>query len=217
MQRLLVLVLLIAGSASFALAQSTNADPYPKVEVFVGWAVLGERNSSEINFGSFKVKSGFNTEKGFEASLIGNFNKYLGLKGDFSAYFNHHDDGLAVVSQSPSVTQNFKLKTKLFNFLAGPEIKARNSTRLTPWAHALFGIAHQRVAFETAGSTLTLSTQVTHTGFAMALGGGLDIRATDRFSFRALMDYNPVWVGKLSSGSNDRRDHLRISLGILFR
>ncbi len=28
--------------------------------------------------------------------------------------------------------KNFKLKTKLFNFLVGPEIKARNRTRLTP-------------------------------------------------------------------------------------
>lgn len=219
MPRLLVSLLLIVCSASLAWAQSTNPDPYPKVEVFVGYSVLGvlgEGNKSEINFGSFKINAGFNTETGFEASVIGNLNKYLGLKGDFSAYFNHHDDGLAVFSQSPSVTQNFEIRTKLFNFLVGPEIKARNRTRLTPWAHALFGVAHERAAFETAGSTLTLSTQVTHTGFAMALGGGLDIRATNRFSLRALMDYNPVFVGKLSSGPNDRRDHVRISLGILF-
>lgn len=215
MQRLLVSMLLMVCSASLAWAQGTNAGSYPKVEVFVGYSVLGESNKSEINFGSFKVKSGFNTPTGLEASVIGNLNKHFGLKGDFSAYF-HHDGGLAVVSQSPSITQNFKLKPKLFNFLAGPEIKARNSTRVTPWAHALFGLAHERAAFETVGSTLTLSTQVTHTGFAMALGGGLDLRVTNRFSFRALMDYNPVWVGKLSSGSNDRRDHIRISLGILF-
>src|SRR3989442_15967974 len=91
MQRLLVSVLLMVCFASLAWAQSASADPYPKVEVFVGYSVLGERNSSEINFGSFKIKSGFNTETGFEASVIGNLNKHLGLKGDFSAYFNHHD------------------------------------------------------------------------------------------------------------------------------
>jgi len=50
-------------------------------------------------------------------------------------------------------------------------------------------------------------------GFTMALGGGLDIRATRRVSIRSSMDYNPVW---LSDGSGDRRDLVRLSLGVLF-
>jgi hypothetical protein len=47
----------------------------------------------------------------------------------------------------------------------------------------------------------------------MALGGGLDIRASKRVSFRALMDYNPVFVNDSTSG---RRDFVRLSLGVLF-
>jgi hypothetical protein len=50
--------------------------------------------------------------------------------------------------------------------------------------------------------------------FAMALGGGLDIRASKRVSFRAMMDYNPVFVNDSTSGT---RDFARLSLGILFR
>ena len=42
----------------------------------------------------------------------------------------------------------------------------------------------------------------------------LDIRAGKRVSFRGTMDYNPVFIR--DSGS-DRRDLLRISLGVLFR
>ena len=50
--------------------------------------------------------------------------------------------------------------------------------------------------------------------FALALGGGLDIRAGKRVSFRGTMDYNPVFIR--DSGS-DRRDLVRFSLGVLFR
>jgi hypothetical protein len=47
----------------------------------------------------------------------------------------------------------------------------------------------------------------------MALGGGLDIRATKRVSFRGSMDYNPVWV---NDSRDSRRDLVRFSLGVLF-
>jgi hypothetical protein len=49
--------------------------------------------------------------------------------------------------------------------------------------------------------------------FAMALGGGLDIRASKRVSFRAMMDYNPVFVNDSTTGT---RDFVRLSLGVLF-
>ena len=47
----------------------------------------------------------------------------------------------------------------------------------------------------------------------MALGGGLDIRASKRVSFRALMDYNPVFVRDSTVGT---RDFFRFSFGVLF-
>jgi hypothetical protein len=47
----------------------------------------------------------------------------------------------------------------------------------------------------------------------MGLGGGLDIRASDRVSFRAMVDYNPVFVNDSTSGT---RDFVRFSLGVLF-
>jgi hypothetical protein len=47
----------------------------------------------------------------------------------------------------------------------------------------------------------------------MGLGGGLDIRATKKVSFRGQMDYNPVFVRDSSRGT---RDLVRISLGVLF-
>jgi opacity protein-like surface antigen len=96
--------------------------------------------------------------------------------------------------------------------LAGPEFKARNSTRLTPFAHLLAGVAHTSANFTTPGPTFNFLLKNSQTSFAMALGGGLDIRATKRVSFRGSMDYNPVFLRDSTSGT---RDLVRLSLGVL--
>ena len=104
------------------------------------------------------------------------------------------------------------MKTRLYNFLVGPEFKARNSTRVTPFVYALGGVAHTSATFTTPGPTFNLLLKKSDTSFALALGGGLDIRATKRLSFRGSMDYNPVFVKDSTSGT---RDLVRISFGVL--
>jgi opacity protein-like surface antigen len=198
-------------------AQSPNPNEYPKVEVFVGYSALGEANSRGISFGpNASVAANYSAEPGFETSIIGNFRKRFGIKGDFSAHFNNESGSGPITACTPActtVTQNFQLKTRVYNFLAGPEFKARNSTRFTPFAHALGGVAHTSATFTTPGPTLNLLLKKSDNSFAMALGGGLDIRASKRVSFRALMDYNPVFVNDSTSGT---RDFVRLSLGVLF-
>jgi hypothetical protein len=112
-----------------------------------------------------------------------------------------------------TVTQDFQLKTRVYNFLAGPEFKARNSTRFTPFVHALGGLAHTSATFTTPGPTHILFIRRNDSTFAMGLGGGLDIRASTRVSFRAMMDYNPVFVNDSTTGT---RDFVRFSLACLF-
>ena len=208
---------LLLCSAAFALAQSANKDDYPKVEVFTGYSALGEVNSRGIGFGPGRSIGGnYSAEPGFEASVIRNFSKHFGIKGDFSAHFNNESGRGPITSCTPActtVTQDFQLKTRVYNFLAGPEFKARNSTRFTPFVHLLAGAAHTSANFTTPGPTLNLFLKSSYTSFAMALGGGLDIRATKRVSFRGQMDYNPVFVHDSTSGT---RDFVRISLGVLF-
>lgn len=217
MRRLLLSAFFVACCAAAASAQSSNKDDYPKIEFFAGYSVLGEINADDE-----EVDAGLASTKGFHTSLIGNFNKYLGIKGDFSLHFDSDNGPITLPAPCstppcPLVTQDFSVKTRLYNFLAGPEIKARNRTRLTPFAHALFGVAHGSVEVNTSGTALNLNAKNTDTGFAMAFGGGLDIRATRRVSFRALMDYNPAFIGETDTGERKRFDHVRLSIGILFR
>jgi opacity protein-like surface antigen len=77
----------------------------------------------------------------------------------------------------------------------------------------LGGVAHTSATFTTSGPTFNLILKKSDNSFAMALGGGLDIRASKRVSFRGSLDYNPVFVNDSASGT---RDFLRLSLGVLF-
>ena len=214
--RLSFSVALLMIFAAIALAQNTTKDEYPKVEIFTGLSALGE-NPREINFGPGRsIGRGYATPTGFEISVVRNWTRHVGLKGDFSAHFKNDNDQGALSNCTPTcttATQDFQLKTRVYNFLAGPEFKARNSTRFTPFAHVLAGVAHTSANFTTPGPTFNIFLKRSDTGFAMALGGGLDIRATKRVSFRGQIDYNPVFVHDSNSGT---RDFVRISLGVLF-
>lgn len=212
----LSVVVLMCASAS-ALAQGTTSNDYPKVEVFAGYSALGEANGRGISFGAERIPANYAGKAGFEVSLIRNFSKHIGLKGDFSAHFDNSSARGLITSCTPtctSATQDTQLKTRVYNLLGGPEFKARNRTRFTPFAYALAGAAYTKATFRTPGPTLNLLLKRWDTGFAMALGGGLDIRATKRVSFRGSMDYNPVWV---NDSIDSRRDLVRLSLGVLFR
>src|SRR5690242_15705314 len=93
MRRPLLAVLLIICCQSLTHAQTTGSEPYPKVEGFVGYSANGysERESSD-NPAVQNVSSLFSDQaggsKGFQTSLTRNVLKYLGIKGDFSMYFN---------------------------------------------------------------------------------------------------------------------------------
>ena len=208
----IVVLMFLAGPT---LAQTAKPDEFPKLEIFAGYSALGE-NQKPIIINGVIVPHGYATEAGLETSLIRNFNRHIGLKADFSAHFNDEDGPGNVTICNPTcttVSQAVEFRSRVYNFLAGPELKARNHTRFTPFVYALGGLGHTHARFDTPGPTFNLLLRKSTNDFAMALGGGLDLRATKRASIRASMDYNPIFVGDSSGG---RRDLVRISLGVLF-
>ena len=90
---------LLLCSAAFALAQTASKDDYPKVEVFVGYSALGEANSRGIAFGAGRTEGNYSGD-GIETSVIRNFSKHFGIKGDFSAHFNNNARLRLLVRQS---------------------------------------------------------------------------------------------------------------------
>lgn len=109
----------------------------------------------------------------------------------------YKDDTFEFRTINGTTTTTFRAKSRnsLYNFLGGVQIKDNASeARFKPFGHALAGVARTRNTTKSAGSNfIPQDFTVTSTGFAAALGGGLDIKINDRFDFRAIqVDYNPV-------------------------
>ncbi len=77
---------------------------------------------------------------------------------------------------------------------------------LIPFAHALFGATRYKADFDDDDFTCP---DTNETAFAMALGAGLDIKASDRIDIRPIqVDYLPVFF------DNRREDGIRFSAGV---
>ena len=211
MFRTMLIVMTIAVCASIAAAQSD----YKKFEVFGGYSHnrvdTGIGNDDPALGDIINEREGFN---GFEVSATGNFTRYFGLKGDFSAHFKKENFPVGNLQGS-----NVDVDSRLMNFLGGVQIKDNSSeSTFKPFAHALVGVARarNRVNFNDTAciaifpSPCTDFTE-TETGFAGAFGGGLDIRAGDRLDVRVIQfDYNPTRL------FDSTQHNFRIGVGIVF-
>ena len=214
---LLILVFTI-GCARWTLAQDSNSRPFSRYEVFGGYLAAGQTAYSDLQFGNgVSLQSGFSTTHGVEVSFAYNFNRILGIKGDFSLqpHTENFTAGICMQAGCSPVLQRASANPRLYNFLVGPEFKLRNHTLFTPFAHGLTGIAHSTATFSTAGPAATLSLENSETGFSVAIGGGVDIRLSKRFSVRTGVDFNPAWVGRDDTGARTVLKNVRISAGIL--
>jgi opacity protein-like surface antigen len=207
MQKLLWMLLLIVLCAPIAAAQDKR-----RVEIFGGFSYLMTDLDEED-----APLDRFDGLDGFTVAVTGYVTKRLGITGDFSAHYRKN------VEEFPGGTVSFRSRN--YNFLAGPQYKFHNRHRATPFIHALAGVANNRFtidAIPSGATTPIASDSLSLTDFALAIGGGLDIRVSDRISIRAFqLDYNPVFVRSRTVDLGDidsrRLDNLRFSIGIVFK
>jgi opacity protein-like surface antigen len=110
---------------------------------------------------------------GFDVSVAGNVNDWFGLVADVGGQYTKLND------------QGFTEKIRSHSILFGPKFSVRRS-RAVPFVHALFGVAHLKTETDEFGPLLTFK----DTSFAMALGGGLDVKVNKRVAVRVFqVDY----------------------------
>lgn len=195
MRRSILTVLLLLSCTSLSSAQ--QADQYPKNELFVGYSY----QSADIN--SLTPDPGRAGLHGVNFEYTRNINSVVGVTADFSGHIRR--ETLATGAGE------FRHDREQYNLLGGLQLKGRNQSRVTPFAHALFGGGLFR-----GFSAVLLPSSNTYffddaKSFAMAFGGGLDIRASRRVTVRAVQaDYNPTFFGQ------GRQDNFRLSLGVVF-
>jgi opacity protein-like surface antigen len=178
---LLGLVLLFGVTAS--------AQDNPKADLFLGYSYL------RVNPGTISGISGFNANGG-SASVHYSGGHAFGVVGDFGGY---HVGNIGGVPVSGTV----------LTYMFGPRLTYHGSSRITPYAQALFGGAH------TSGSAFSGST--TQSSFAMAFGGGVDARVSDHVAVRlGQFDYLLTRFDVSGTGRTSQ-NNFRISSGIVFR
>jgi opacity protein-like surface antigen len=140
------------------------------------------------------------------------FWNHFGVKGDLQAY-NSSNQCPAASSELPNCTSG-----NLLTYMAGPVAKYRFG-KIEPFAEALFGGAHSNFYVNACTSSSVLcSSTPDSTAFALAVGGGVDFKATQRFSIRLFdADYVKTNFGNNFILGNSSQNNLRVQAGVQFR
>jgi opacity protein-like surface antigen len=230
MKRLLSLVVFLIIFAPAAVAQS---DEYKRWEFFGGYSELRFDNLGEDTDNPVlnDILGEKNSLRGFTLAATGNFHKYFGAKFDYS--LGLREDNFSRPAGSGTIDSTVQ------NFLGGIQVKNNlvDGPTLKPFGHALFGVATQKIDIDSPQLPAVFGISdfsVNETSFAMAFGGGLDIRVNDRFDIRAIqVDWNIIKRGDQQTGivlvptpfqtvgspffiPGTRQDNLRLSVGIVF-
>jgi opacity protein-like surface antigen len=204
-------VLLFAMPRLQAQANAPQKYVYtPRVELFVGYTHFG---TFSTNAATGNRMVGLN---GGSTSLAFNFNRYLGLVGDFGGY---DDSQLQLTGTGANQPLVVSASGTAYTYMGGPRLSYRNSTRFTPFAQALFGGVHAS-AVTVSNCTGTACTPLpSQNAFAMTAGAGLDISLTRHISLRAVQaEYMMTRFAALpSTGSSTSQNDLRLSTGLVFR
>ena len=208
MRKLLLLfaILLVCAPAGFAQSD------YSHWEFFIGYAHERANNGADrldargvaINPNGSTRRVDFVSKRipynGVSGELVANVTPHIGLVTNVAVTYANTDFLDALSGRS------FHARVTRYTLLFGPRYNFRNSSPFIPYAHALFGLARYQAKFRNKDFSCP---DTSETAFAMALGGGLDIRASKHIDIRAgQIDYLPVFF------SHKREDGLRFSAGV---
>ncbi len=196
-----------------AMGATRPAPITPRVELFLGysgvWAVPSNSLGNRIVWLS-----------GGTGSVAFNVNRSLGFVADVAGY---PDTRLRETGTGANPAGTVNSSGSVFTYLGGPRISFRKYERVTPFAQALFGDAHaSKVTL--SGCTGRLCTPLpTEDAFAMALGGGLDVKVSRHIAIRAIQAeylmtrFADLTVGTSSTGTRQTQNDVRLASGLVFR
>jgi hypothetical protein len=203
----------IGGILLFALAAA--AQDVPRMETFLGYTYL--RVGTATGASVFSANGG-------SGQFAYNFNKWLGAVADLGAVHNNDINGRSI-------------DNTMTNFLAGPRVSLR-FPRLRPYFQVLFGGVYYAAStpvdlqpavqvpsinfpgvplVPTDGSAVSARIGAQQTVFALAAGGGLDIKVNRHLSFRPLaLDYFMTRLQNLRTQGDNNQHDLRYTAGANF-
>jgi hypothetical protein len=169
---------------------------------------------------------------GWNGAVAVNMNRWFSFATDISGYYSSSSTSTTtkytltnncfpVNSCTPTtntVTYVYVAsRPKIHNFLFGPQF-SYPAGRIRPFAHLLMGGEHTDVArYESVTNSNSIGTSSISslvptqniTGFAMAMGGGLDYSIMQNLAWRIGSDY--------LTGQGTGQNHVRVSTGLVWR
>jgi hypothetical protein len=191
------------------------ADDNPRAELYFGYTYF--RVNTASNVPAFSANGG-------NGQFAVDFNKWLGFVADIGAVHNGN------------IGSNH-IDTTLTDYLFGPRVSLRFS-RITPFFNILLGGMHASTSTAVsaipvqpsqpiylpgypngvpANTPVTLRAVASQTGFAFALGGGLDLKITKHVSFRPVeLEWALTRLQNLRTANDNNQHNLRYMAGFNF-
>jgi hypothetical protein len=199
----------IVGLA-LGVAVAASAQNAPRAEVFGGYSymwVRGYANTASLldpNAASSQQSSvafpSFGSN-GWIGSVNISATRWLGVVAEVSGLYATPTKTIAGIPVTVGMREH--------HYLFGPRFSLRRG-RWTPFAHALFGMAHTSLLI--GGPGLSVPVSVVETTFATAVGGGVDVRAYRSVAVRLVQ---ADWLTTRFVGSH--QNNIRLSAGLVFR
>ncbi|HVN20519.1 MAG TPA: hypothetical protein VMU05_17165 [Dongiaceae bacterium] len=125
---------------------------------------------------------------GWNAAITSDVTHWFGVTADFSGAYKSFGG----------------INAKAYTYTVGPTLSARGA-RVTCFTHMLLGGFHASAGFQGLSGSIN--------GFAMMVGGGVDVKVTTHIAIRVIQ---PDWILWRAQGLTEKKN-ARISTGIVFR
>jgi opacity protein-like surface antigen len=149
------------------------------VELFLGYSRFGVGS----NFSSGTAGNRVVGLNGGSAALEFNFNRYLGLVGDFGGYASNK---LEITGTGVNQPRDVDASGTAFTYMFGPRLHFRRDSVVSPFAQVLVGGIHATAVTVNGCSGATCTPLPLQNALAMTAGGGIDIRLSHHIALRAV-------------------------------
>jgi hypothetical protein len=153
---------------------------------------------------------------GAGGSIDYNFSRYVGVVAEFTGYGSNTQFFTVPPSSLCPSGCSGNVQANLFTYLFGPQFGIRTG-KFRPFAHVLVGGAHSNLAANLAAlSGFSAAARPANDAFALAFGGGLDIRVnhSGTIAFRpAEIDY---LYTRFDINGNGGNSNFRYQAGVVF-
>ena len=146
---------------------------------------------------------------GWYADALGNITDSFGVVGEVAGHYKSVDESESFGGVQVNVSADLRIHT----FMGGVRFSWRRNPRITPFAQVLIGLAHGSAEVEgrsTIGNqTFTVDESESSSDFGADIGGGVNIRATDRINVRVAGSYFRIV-------EDDASNAFRFAAGLVF-